>query len=130
MRVGYTLSPGSGPPGKLLLFKCEKGGFGLFLGFFCRAFFFQRQGRFFHGFSAAPFFRHGDSPDNGWVVFISTYLLTTVLLVNVNVITFRCLPINFTWKSAGRKRQDKDAERRQACRNFYSCMNTACAWAG
>ena len=83
---------GSDPLRKLLPFWRGQDGFALFLGFFCRTFFLQRHGRFFLGLSAAaPFFRHADSPDKGWVVLMSTYRFSTLPQANVYVFTYMCL---------------------------------------
>jgi len=81
--------PDSDPLRKLLLFWFEKGGPSIFLGFFCRTFFFKRHGRFFLGFSVTVLpFRHGYFPDKGWVVFMSTYQFNTLFQVNVMCIHF------------------------------------------
>ena len=62
-----------------------------FLGFFRRTLFLQGHSWFFHWFPAAvPFFRHVGSPDWGFEILLSAYLMTTLLQAGANVFTFTC----------------------------------------
>jgi len=68
---------------------------GSFLAFFAARFSFKDRVDFFLGLSsAAPFFRHDDSPDKGWVVLMSIYRCNTLLQANIYVFSFMWLPVN------------------------------------